>query len=84
MPVILTSFEQHGELINSSQGIGVLLTFATLIDFSILAACLLRSSIFLPSDVICANNVSGGNLAFKAEKGAQQNVPPPFDARTAQ
>lgn len=31
-----------------------MLTFATLIDFSILAACLLRSSIFLLSDVICA------------------------------
>ncbi len=60
-----------------------MLTFATLIDFSILAACLWRSSILLLRDVICAKVVQR-NLAFESETGVQQNVPPPFDARTAQ
>lgn len=81
MPVILRGLNGHFELIliESSRGVGAL-TFATLIDFSILAACLLRSSIFLLSDVICPN-AKTSHLKQKVE--AQQNVPPPFGARTA-
>jgi hypothetical protein len=59
-----------------------LLTLATLIDFSTLAACRSRSSTLLLKDLICTKPY-GGTSDPNWQSGKPENAPPPCAARTA-